>query len=681
MMSAQLRILVLLAALCLSPAPLIAQNTGSLPFAGLSTFDLCLMQNLSQPGAPITDMPGMSTLDLRLMQHHLVLAGKVTTLDGDLIRGAKVDVEPLNGAAGFRSLITDLQGRFQTEYGTLHADPKIEDFSVTLTVTKKGFLKARETIDLGVSSKTWNITVTLREPGEDPKLLSQADLISRLAPRLKKLGASEGLSAAGEKDYAHGVEEFLDRNRPDRALPPFTKVTRRDSSCVQCRTMLALAQLDSGDWDGAYRNLAQASNKILADPSVGRPEPLLALGVMESWRHQPRNAAGYFVEALKYAPQDPLALQELGRSQLLIQNWGPADQCLSKAITAGAGPEVRLLRVEALLGGYQFQAASTEMTRYLDGRDVKKMPFQVRQLWAQIENRKKVEAAYLKAKPKGDAAIDYLHRPPPDLKGLEPAPDQGQLDSILSAVGKTVAEFFGNFPNTTSLEQIHQEKLGHNHKALAKIDQKFHYLCFTPARAWGPGFDEYRVDLSGARTSPEGLQDGFMLTSGFASASLLFHPVYQSQAVFRYLGRQKVNGRNTYVIAFAQQPGKARVYGTFKFRETRMMTFSQGLAWVDSKSYEITRLRSDLLVPLSEVKLERETTEIAFSEVQFKSLGKEFLLPQQVTVTVDWNGKHLQNEHRYSEFKLFNVEATEKPGKPKQLGATPNGVSNPQTPP
>ena len=172
-----------------------------------------------------------------------------------------------------------------------------------------------------------------------------------------------------------------------------------------------------------------------------------------------------------------------------------------------------------------------------------------------------------------------------------------------------------------------------------------------------------------------------MLTSGFASASLPFHPAYQSQAIFRYLGRQKVDGRNTYVIAFAQQPGKARVYGTFKFREVRMMTFSQGLAWVDSKSYQITRLRTDLLAPLVEVKLDRETTEIAFSEVQFKSIGKEFSLPQQVTVTVDWNGKHLQNQHRYSDFMLFNVEAVEKVGKPKDLGDTTNKVPNPQTPP
>jgi tetratricopeptide (TPR) repeat protein len=656
MMSAHGRMLVLSAAVCLLPAPLIAQNMGALPGAGRSGVDLN-----------------------RLTQNHRILAGKVTTLRGDPISSAKVEVEALSGSSGFRSLITDLQGRFQTEY-EFNAD-SVKEFSVTLTVTKKGFLKAHETIDLGDSSEAWIIAVTLREAEEDPRLLSQADLISRVAPRLKKLGASEGLSAAEQNDYARGIEEFLDRNCPHRALSSFTKVTHHDPSCLQCRTMLALAQLESGDWDGAYRNLTQAINKVPADRSVGRSEALLVYGVMESWRHEPARAMGYFAEALKFTPQDPLALQELGRAHLLIQDWGAADQYLSKAIAASAGPEARLLRAQALLGADHSQEANAEMLRYLDGRDVKEMPIQVRQLWAQIQDRMKVEATFLKAKPKGDAVIDYLHQPPPDLAELEPATDQGQLDSILSAVGKTVAEFFQNFPNTSSLEQIHQEKLGRDHEALATLDQKFQYLCFTPGAAWGPGFDEYRVDLSGARASPQGLQQGFMLTSGFASASLFFHPAYQSQASFRYLGRQKANGRDTYVIAFAQQPAKARLSGGFKSGEIEMTILSQGLAWVDSESYEITRLRTDLLMPLPEINLERQTTEITFGKVHFKGIGKEFSVPRQVTVTVDWNGKHLRNEHRYSEFKLFHVEATDKPGKPKELGETSKGPSDPQTPP
>ena len=616
-------------------------------------------------------MPGsdFSTFDAhRASQNHWLLGGKVTTLRGDPIGGAKVDVESVSASGGFRSLITDLQGEFQTEYWL---DPDlVKEFSVALTVTKKGFLKAHETIDLGSSSKAWVITVTLREPKEDPDLLSQADLISRLAPKLRELGAADGLSAAGEKDYALGVEEFLEWKRPDRALPSLTKVTRRDPSCMRCRTMLALAELDSGDWDGARRNLAEAINKILADRSLGCSEPLVAYGWMESWRHEPARASDFFAEALKFAPQDLLALQELGRAQLQLQKWEIANTYLFRAIAAGAGPEVRLLRAEALLGGDHTREANTEMTRYLDGRDVKKMPLQVRQLWAQIQDRMKVEVVYAKAELKAGQPIDYLRHPPPELKGLEPATDQGQLDSILSAVGKTVAEFFRNFPNTSSLEQIHQEKLGHNQKAIATLDQKFQYLCFTPAQAWGPGFKEYRADLLGAQAFPQGLKDGFMLTSGFASASLIFHPRYQSQATFRYLGRQKISGRDAYVIAFAQQPQKARLNGRFNSGENSMTTFSQGLAWVDSQSYQITRLRTDLLMPLSEVRLERETTAIDFGLVHFKGIGEGFWVPQQVTVTVDWNGRHFQNEHRYSEFKVFNVEATHKIGAPKEVGRT-----------
>ena len=106
-----------------------------------------------------------------------------------------------------------------------------------------------------------------------------------------------------------------------------------------------------------------------------------------------------------------------------------------------------------------------------------------------------------------------------------------------------------------------------------------------------------------------------------------------------------------------------------------MATYSQGLAWIDPDTYEITRLRTDLLMPLSEVKLERQTTEIAYGPVSFKAIGRELLLPQQVTVTVDWNGRHFQNEHQYSEFKLFNVDATEKRlGKATAPAATPAGT-------
>ena len=295
------------------------------------------------------------------------VVGQVKTLRGDPVAHARVEVMPANTGAEFRVLMTDLQGKFNTVYMLKTAMDAVKDFSFEVNVTKKGFLKAHALVDFSGSNRAWVIPITLRTPEEDPDLLPQADLISILAPKLSKLRTSDGLSAVGEKDYARGVVEFLEMKKPERALLYFTKVTHRDPSCLACQTMLGLAELASSDWDGAQRNFVEICQKMLSDSSPGRPEPFVALGVMQSWQYEPKEAAGYFVTALKYAPQDSLALQELGRSQLLVQNWLSAVEYLGKALAAGANPEVRLLYVEALMSAGQYQAANTEMARYLNG--------------------------------------------------------------------------------------------------------------------------------------------------------------------------------------------------------------------------------------------------------------------------------------------------------------------------
>ena len=165
---------------------------------------------------------------------------------------------------------------------------------------------------------------------------------------------------------------------------------------------------------------------------------------------------------------------------------------------------------------------------------------------------------YVKPKAKANQPIDYLHRPVPELKDLVPATDQSPLDSVLDAVGKRVEAYFRNFPNTVSLEEIHQEKLSHKGKVGDTLNQKFHYLCLTPTEQSGLGFTEYRAKLSGEEGQPQGLNDGFMLTSGFASASLIFHPGHQAESTFRYLGRQKVDGRDTFVVGFRPADRKKR---------------------------------------------------------------------------------------------------------------------------
>ena len=403
-----------------------------------------------------------------------LVAGKVKNFHGETVKGAAVTVAPTIAVA-VRSLSTDAQGQFRTEY-QLNASG-VDAFNVVLTVKKKGYQTAHAYISYERSAKTWEVPLTLREPDEDPSFLSSGELIAGLSPRLKQLGPADGLSEKSAKDYTLGVTEFFDRNHPERAMPAFTKVLQRDPACIGCRAMMGLAELGWNDWDGGSRALTESVNAVLADRKMGRPEPLVAYGTWLNWQHEPDKAEPFFLEALKYNPKDSLALQELGRTLLAEQKFEYATDYLNKALAAGAGPDARLLYVQALVGAGRPDDALNEMNRYLDGRDVKKLPIHVRQVWTSVQNRERVKTAYAAAKPpKGKERVDFLKRPPADLiQGLEPAKDQADLAAILDGVGAKIQELLKNIPNTSSLEAIQQEKLGRKGEVSSEQKQKFRY--------------------------------------------------------------------------------------------------------------------------------------------------------------------------------------------------------------
>jgi len=652
-MRISLQRILLILSLCLLPISVMAQSIGS-----------------GNIGNNLSDFA----------QTNWLVAGKVRTVEGDPVRGATVTVAPLD-SLGVRVLTTNAQGEFRTEY-ELNVR-LVQEFGVVVTARKKGFQEAHTFANFGNSGRTWALPLILHEPHEDPTLLSPADLISGLAPKLRQLGPSEGLGAKSEKDYARGVADFLDKHDPERAVPLLAKVLKNSPSCIGCRTMLGLTEMGWCDWDEADNTLAESVNATLHDRTMGRPEALVAYGTWLNWQHDTEKAASFFAEALKFAPQDALTLQELGRTLLALQQFLAASDYLNKALALGAGPEARLLYVQALLGTGRSDDASAEMKRYLNGRDVKEMPARVRQVWASVQNREKTEALYAKAKTQNAREqVDFLRHPPADLiRGLEPAGDQEQLNSILDGVGTKIVDLIKDFPNTSSLEAVHQEKLSRKGAVRGSQAQKFRYLCLVPRDAWGPGFVEYRGDSSGMEATPKGLTEGFMLTRGFASAAFLFHPTYRAESTFHYLGRQKVNGRNTYVVAFAQIPGKARFNGIFRSGQVTVTTLSQGLAWIDADTYQVIRLHTDLLAPFPELRLEKETLSIDFNAVHFKHMKDPLWLPEDVTVTLDWNGKVLRNRHQYSDFRIFNVDAAERIGKPKAAAQTSPAPQEPTVSP
>jgi hypothetical protein len=639
---------LMLAATCAVPAPLMSQQQG---------------------GGNISETNRISGLLLQpQVPKRWDIVGKVVTLDGDPVPGAKIEAETISPVKR-QSFTTNSGGSFRTSFQLKMASEAGLDLK--LTVKKRGFLTAHALIEYAASGVDRYIQVTLLPEHEDGNLLPRKDLISHLGPRLKELGPSDGLSAKGEKDYAQGVADLLDRDEPEQAIKSLTKVVKRNPACPKCRTMLALAELEAGDLDGAVRDANVAADRTKGDAKTGSPESFLLLGVMESWKDNPSGAADYLSQAIADAPGDALALQELGRAQLQNLDWTGADANLSKAIAAGGESDARLLRVRALLGEYKTDEAKAEMDRYLGGRDLKNMPLRVHMIWDAIQDQKRLKATYAAesgGRKRGAESVNYLAGDVPELRSLEPAESQEPLTPILEKVGKNVAEFFQDFQNTSSLEVVQEERGSQRGKVKGTLKQEFRYLCLLSDGSKPSFFNEYRQKLSASQGETYALKQGFMLTAGFVSASLNFHPQFQSQSAFRYIGRQKVDGKETYVVAFAQQPMKTKLSGTFTEGRTSTTTYIQGLAWIDAQNYQIVRLRTDLLKPLPEVKLERQTTEIDYQEVHFKNSSQGFWLPREVTVTVDWNGKRLHNQHQYSDFRLFDVRMNERIEQPKVAG-------------
>lgn len=268
----------------------------------------------------------------------------------------------------------------------------------------------------------------------------------------------------------------------------------------------------------------------------------------------------------------------------------------------------------------------------------------------------------------------HLHRSYPELKGLRPADTQDDLPKILERVAANETLLLHNIPNLSSREEVVQERVdydtGGSLRGFPLFTGHYSYLVLAHAEGDGVRLNEYRTDPRGKETGP-GMAGSSSLTQGFALLPLHFHPFHQAAADFRYLGRQVLDGHETYVVAFAQQPHKAQLTGIINVAGTVVAIAYQGIAWIEPDNFQIVRMRTDLLEPRPEVGLRAQTTEIHFSETRLPGLATPLWLPRDVVVTSSANGRVLRNRHHYSDYKKFVAEskimpATEPPDEKKR---------------
>ncbi len=201
------------------------------------------------------------------------------------------------------------------------------------------------------------------------------------------------------------------------------------------------------------------------------------------------------------------------------------------------------------------------------------------------------QSYFADAHPYLEEPLEHLIREIPELKGLQPAEDQSELQMILRGTGQAVEAFFEHMVNVVGHEEVKQELINGKGKTTANRQRRYDYLILIHRDEKPPRVDEYRMDANGNPAKQEGLASGYSITSGFALKCIHFLPGLQWESTFRHLGDQTIEGRDSYVVAFAQLPGRASVTTVANGKWGSVILLVQGVAWVDRSTLSLWTLR------------------------------------------------------------------------------------------
>ena len=121
----------------------------------------------------------------------------------------------------------------------------------------------------------------------------------------------------------------------------------------------------------------------------------------------------------------------------------------------------------------------------------------------------------------------------------QPLPDAQRLSDLLNRTSDRTTVFLDQFSDVKCTEQVHQEKLGKDDKIELKEDSTYDYLVILTNSGGELNLAESRLPLHQAKRDRK--NTSMLLSNGFATLFLVFHPYYSARLHVR-AGRRRVSG-------------------------------------------------------------------------------------------------------------------------------------------
>jgi hypothetical protein len=255
--------------------------------------------------------------------------------------------------------------------------------------------------------------------------------------------------------------------------------------------------------------------------------------------------------------------------------------------------------------------------------------------------------------------VKQLHQPRVSLAvavlsitlGVQPAPAQTN-EEILQKTTHEVKVFLDELSDVKCTERVTQEKLNPKGKVQYRQDSTFDYLVIMQAGDDDFLLNESRLPLQEARSSGKNIP--FLITNGFSTLFLVFHPYYRDSFKLTPDGSEVLNGKSLWRVRFEHIPG-TRTPAALAVRGREYPLELAGTAWVDPNTGDIMRIEAGIGNSMEDVGLKNISMVVDYAPVKLPGLDHNYAFPQRAVVDVESLRQHWVNTHQFSQYKRFSV--------------------------
>jgi hypothetical protein len=237
------------------------------------------------------------------------------------------------------------------------------------------------------------------------------------------------------------------------------------------------------------------------------------------------------------------------------------------------------------------------------------------------------------------------------------------LEKVLDRTSQRVSEFLDEFSNVKCTEQVTQEKFKPNGKRELEQQSSYDYLVMLTNAGGDMSVNESRLPVKEAKVSRR--QDiSMLLSNGFATLFLVFHPYYINDFEFTDAGSETLDGHAARKIHFQHIPN-TRSVAALALRGREYPLELSGTVWVDPQNGNILRIEAGIGSTLEDIGMKTLQSSVRFAPAAFskdKDKDKDqpvYWFPTEAVVEVETPKQHWRNTHRFLTYKQFSVATEE----------------------